>query len=82
MIAVAPFILTMKALEEWVDAPRCRRMCEAAGYAFHALADGKHYACFCLGPEGPHTLSDRPDSWAVTRGHCSRQRVARASSCI
>jgi hypothetical protein len=70
MLTAAPFVLLTRALREWVDAPRCRRLCEAGGYAFDALLDGKHYACLCIGPEGPHTFGEPPDllgghSWAL-----------------
>jgi hypothetical protein len=70
MLTAAPLVLLTRALHEWVDAPRCRRLCEAAGFTFDALLDGKHYACLCIGPQGPHTFGERPDllgghSWAL-----------------
>jgi len=69
-LTAAPLMLTMRALHEWVDGPRCRRLCEASGYTFDQLFEGKRYACMCMAPEGVRTFGSRPDffgghSWAL-----------------
>jgi hypothetical protein len=72
MLTAAPFMLLMKALRAWVDVPRCHRLCEASGYTFDALLEGKHYRCQCLRPGGTQYTFNAPldflggHSWALT----------------